>query len=122
MSRTMQKRSVAWLKEQNLNKRFLVLADEHRARVTDPEFENWVDNHARQSGLTWWGDGFQTTDHGFSFCSMPAEVRRSAEDPFLHIQPVYTRYSCPWEYVTAIYEAPGGFVYIFTSKDKRQKD
>lgn len=109
------------MKQQQINKAFLVCQDKDRAHVNDPGFENWIHSDAMKHVSTDWGDGFETDDSGFTYCNQSPEPNYPPDAPFPFIKPVYARYRCPWEHVTAIYEARGGYgtVYIFTSKEER---
>ncbi len=116
----MHERSIAWLREQKINKKFLVCQERDRTHIFDPDFENWIQKDSWKRPSTCWGDGFETYDHGFSFCNQAPPMERKDDDPFPFIEPIYARYRCPWEHITAIYES-SGTVYIFTSKEKQQR-
>jgi hypothetical protein len=115
----MQERSIDWLKQQQINKRFTVCKDSDRVHVSDPTFEDWIVTEAQKRVATEIGDGFKADDSGFTYCSMPFPRPDDPADPFFFIKPVYSLYRCDWKHVTGVFQGENGRVYIFTSKEKR---
>jgi len=113
----MKLRSIEWLKQQQINKRFTICRESDRPHVNDSNFEDWIVTDAMKHASTWGGDGFSIkNEDGFNFCGQPTPRPDSghADRPFPYIEPVYTCFFCPWENVTAVYEGADGWIYIFT--------
>ena len=109
----MRERSVEWLRQQELNKRFCVCRDAERSHVSDPDSENQIVADSWKHAWVWMGDGFRADEQGFSFRSLPTPRREGPDDPFSFITPVYTCYRYSWANVTGVFEGKDGYVYIF---------
>lgn len=108
----MQKRSIDWLRDQEISKRFLVCREQEISCVQDENFEDWIEAEAIKRFLVMGGDGFESSENGFSFCDW-VQLPEVKDDPFPFIQPVYARWSCSWSDVRAVYQGKHGRIYIF---------
>ena len=115
------KRSIEWLKEQGeRKKRFYICLSRDQKLVNDPDFEDWIVSDSMKRVSVDWGENLIPDDRGFTYISGAFPRPKNPADPFPHLIPIYTRYSCSWDHVTGIYQGDG-WLYIFTSKYKRRK-